>query len=70
MEPIEHRRLNSAQAAAYLGLGVSTIVKLRVFGEGPVFHKLGRRVVYDRRDLDSWLIDRRRTSTSDVGRAA
>jgi hypothetical protein len=32
--------------------------------------KLGSRVVYRRRDLDSWLAARERASTSDRGEAA
>lgn len=54
-------------AAAHLGLSASTLNKLRVFGGGPVFLKLGRRVVYDPADLDTWLASKRRTSTSDDG---
>jgi hypothetical protein len=54
-------------AATYLGLSVSTLNKLRVFGGGPVFLKLGRRVVYDVVDLDAWRASKRRTSTSDDG---
>ncbi len=56
-------------AATYLGLSVSTLNKLRVFGGGPVFLKLGRRVVYDLADLDDWLASKRRRSTSDQGGA-
>lgn len=54
-------------AAKHLGLSVSTLNKLRVFGGGPVFLKLGRRVAYDVADLDAWLTSRRRSSTSDDG---
>lgn len=60
-------RLTVAGAAAYIGLSASTLNKLRVFGGGPVFLKLGRRVVYDPADLDIWLCARRRRSTSDHG---
>lgn len=54
-------------AAAHTGLSVSTLNKLRVFGGGPVFFKLGRRVTYDVFDLDTWLATKRRRSTSDKG---
>ncbi len=60
-------RLNVSFAARHLGLSVSTLNKLRVFGGGPVFLKLGRRVVYDLADLDHWLETKRRRSTSDDG---
>ena len=47
-----------------------TLETWRVRGGGPHFLKVGRRVVYRRRDLDAWLADRERASTSDTGRAA
>jgi hypothetical protein len=63
-------RLNVEAAARYVGVSASTLNKLRVFGGGPVFIKLGRRVVYDPADLDAWLTTGRRRSTSDSGQAA
>ena len=63
-------RLSVEGAAAHLGLSVSTLNKLRVFGGGPVFLKLGRRVAYDVSDLDRWLETKRRRSTSDDGSQA
>jgi excisionase family DNA binding protein len=67
MQAIEHHKFNTSEAAKYLGVGASTLSKLRVFGGGPVFLKLGRRVVYERADLDAWTRLRRRVSTSDLG---
>jgi hypothetical protein len=69
MSPLTER-LSVEAAARYVGVSASTLNKLRVFGGGPVFIKLGRRVVYDPTDLDSWLMARRRRSTSDSGQAA
>jgi predicted DNA-binding transcriptional regulator AlpA len=69
MHPTEYRRLSGTEAARYLGISASTLSKLRVFGGGPKFHKLGRRVVYDTRDLDGWFEARQRSSTSDNGEA-
>lgn len=54
-------------AADYLGLSPATLETLRIRGGGPTFSKLGRRVVYAREDLDAWLAERRRRSTSDPG---
>jgi excisionase family DNA binding protein len=67
MHAIENRKLSAPEAAKYLGISTSTLSKLRVFGGGPPFHKFGRRVVYDLKDLDSWAAQRRRVSTSDSG---
>lgn len=69
MQPAEHQRLSGPEAAHYLGISASTLSKLRVFGGGPKFHKLGRRVVYDSSDLDDWFAARQRSSTSDNGAA-
>ncbi len=60
-------RLPVNAAAAYAGISVSTLNKLRVFGGGPIFLKLGRRVIYEIADLDDWLASKRRSSTSDDG---
>lgn len=63
-------KLNVSEAAAHVGISASTLNKLRVFGGGPIFYKLGRRVAYDAADLEAWLAERRRRSTSDDGRSA
>jgi predicted DNA-binding transcriptional regulator AlpA len=60
-------RLPVRDAADYVGLSCSTLNKLRLYGGGPVFLKLGRRVAYDVADLDAWLASKRRSSTSDDG---
>ncbi len=52
-------------AAEHLGLAESTLEKLRVTGGGPVFCKLGRRVIYLAADLDAWVASRRVGSTSE-----
>lgn len=50
-------------AAQYLGIATSTLAKLRMSGDGPIFCKIGRRVVYRVDDLNEWLATRRRKST-------
>jgi hypothetical protein len=66
MQPIEHRKLSSPEAAEYLGINAYTLPKWRVFGGGPVYRKVGRRVIYDTRDLEAWLDAHRCKSTSDA----
>lgn len=56
--------LTTEQAAHYCASAASTFEKLRVFGGGPVFVKIGRRVAYKREDLDAWIDGNRRRSTS------
>lgn len=57
--------LNADQAANSLGLSVSTLAKLRLSGGGPIYSKLGRRVVYRREDLECWIAENRFQSTSE-----
>lgn len=64
---ISPRRLRTREAAAYCGLAMSTLEKLRLTGDGSPFLKLGRSVLYDTDDLDAWLTAHRRRSTSDPG---
>jgi predicted DNA-binding transcriptional regulator AlpA len=61
----QRHMLNTTDAAAYCGSSVSTFTKLRLYGNGPIYVKLGRRVVYDPSDLDNWLASHRRASTSE-----
>ena len=73
MHPHEYqlrRMLSTPEAASYCGSSASTFAKLRLYGGGPYYVKLGRRVVYDRADLDQWLTSNRRASTSDEVEAA
>jgi predicted DNA-binding transcriptional regulator AlpA len=67
----EGRRLRQEAAAEYLGWSESTLEKKRLTGDGPPYIKLSTgRVVYDTRDLDQWLDERRVTSTSQTAPAA
>jgi predicted DNA-binding transcriptional regulator AlpA len=65
MTQIARRRLRTGPAAEYVGLSERTLEKLRVIGGGPRYAKLGRAVVYDTADLDRWVEERQRTSTSE-----
>jgi excisionase family DNA binding protein len=62
--------LNTREAAALVGLSIPTLNKLRVYGGGPSFLKLGRAVRYRRTDLDTWLQSRLRGSTSECGESS
>ena len=52
-------------AASYLDVADNTLEKWRVYGTGPRFYKLGRKVRYRRRDLDAWIESRLCSSTSE-----
>ena len=64
MSPI--KILRAPEAASYTGLSESTLAKRRFRGEPPVFVRLGAKSIgYRSDDLDNWLTDCRRMSTSD-----
>jgi len=46
--------LTTGEAARHLGLTARTLVRCRVTGGGPAFHRFGARVRYRREDLDAW----------------
>jgi predicted DNA-binding transcriptional regulator AlpA len=58
--------LRTAEAAKYLGVGVSTLERGRVAGTGPTFRRLGNRIiVYAVTDLDNWAGQQVLSSTSE-----
>lgn len=65
MYPENCHYIDADNAAKRLGLSKSTLAKMRVYGTGPAYSKLGRRVVYTVADLDAWVASKRFTSTSE-----
>jgi predicted DNA-binding transcriptional regulator AlpA len=60
------RVLRTPAAAEYVGLSDSTLEKFRLTGEGPQFVRIGVRAVgYRIEDLEAWLAERVRRSTSE-----
>jgi predicted DNA-binding transcriptional regulator AlpA len=57
--------LDTPGAAARVGLAAGTLEKMRVYGDGPPFIKLGRAVRYRVSDLDAWVGERLFRSTSE-----
>ena len=58
------RNLRAPDAARFLGLAESTLAKMRLRGDGPMYVKCGRAVIYRECDLDAWLASLKRKSTS------
>ncbi len=57
--------LSTADVAEHLGVSASWLSKLRMYGEGPPFFKLGARcVVYDLNQVDAWVERHRATIAS------
>lgn len=59
--------LDTAQAAAHLGLSPRTLEGYRVTGGGPPYLTYCNRIHYLPADLDAWALESRRRSTSDDG---
>jgi excisionase family DNA binding protein len=67
------RLLDTQAASDLLGVEPRTLEGWRLRGGGPPYVKVGRLVRYRRADLDRWVAERTRASTSDApptGRAA
>jgi hypothetical protein len=58
--------LSTKQAAGRYGLSISWLTKLRVYGGGPPYIKIGRRCLYEPATFEGWLGSHRRTSTSEA----
>lgn len=59
-------RLDTQNAADYLGLSVKTLAMMRCNGTGPEFIKRGR-VFYFKEDLDEWILKEGKfSSTSQI----
>ena len=59
------RYLRTPEAARFLGLSGRTLEKHRTYGTGPLYSKLGGRVVYRIDDLQAWVNRGAKASTSD-----
>ncbi|WP_247713158.1 helix-turn-helix transcriptional regulator [Qipengyuania polymorpha] len=62
--------MRTPEAARYLGVSESLLEKLRVAGDGPLYSKIGRAVLYRKASLDSWIVEQERRHTSGPSKAA
>ncbi|MCY1668994.1 helix-turn-helix transcriptional regulator [Rhizobium sp. SL86] len=60
------RFVRTPEAARLLDLSPRTLEKHRCDGTGPIYHKLGGRVVYTVTDLNAWIDASARRSTSEA----
>lgn len=59
------RLLRTKEASRFLGISIRTLEKHRTYGTGPIYRKIGGRVLYALRDLEAWSAVGTRKSTSD-----
>jgi hypothetical protein len=60
------RMLTTKEAAEFLRVSISFLMKARLRGDGPRYRKLGRAVRYTETDLLSYLKASARTSTAEA----
>ena len=53
--PLPPRYLCTKEAARFLCLSARTLEKHRTYGTGPLYRKIGGRVVYAIADLQAWV---------------
>lgn len=62
--------ISRAEAARRLGIAKQTLAIMFMRGDGPPCIAVGRRRLYDPRDLERYIESQRRRSTSDSGDTA
>jgi len=62
--------LRTRQAADYLQVSKSLLDKMRCYGGGPVYAKLGATVIYSTDDLDAWVASKKLKPANDNRDAA
>ena len=69
MSEIDDEAMDVQAAARFTGIAVATLAKMRCIGGGPLFVKLGRRVVYRRSDVIAWLNAHRVRNTTEAAQS-
>ncbi|MBB2162721.1 helix-turn-helix transcriptional regulator [Gluconacetobacter sacchari] len=59
------RLMRVREAARFLGIAVRTLEKHRTYGTGPLYRKVGGRVLYAVEDMMAWTAEGARRSPSD-----
>jgi excisionase family DNA binding protein len=58
--------LNFAEAAVYLEVSHSHLYKLTSVGGIPAYKPNGKKLYFNRKELDSWLLSNKQISTSEI----
>lgn len=62
--PTTSRPLTTTEVSEMTGVCSATLRYYRYLGTGPRSFKLGRRIVYDRRDVESWIAEQKKATSS------
>jgi hypothetical protein len=63
--PLPQPFLRTKEAARFVGVSPRTLEKHRSYGTGPIFSKVGGRILYALSDLTEWVKRGAKRSTSD-----
>ena len=66
---MDAKYLKVSELSQRMSIAEQTLNNWRSLGKGPRFIRCGRLIRYAVADVESWLEDQRRRSTSDPGRA-
>jgi len=58
--------LSTQKLSELIGVSQSTLARWRTEGCGPAFMKAGRKVLYDSKNIEIWLLNSSRGSTSET----
>lgn len=53
------KRLTEREAAGFLGVKSQTLQNWRQAGSAPPFYRIGAKIIYDLRELQEWMAERR-----------
>lgn len=67
MSAVSERLMNEKEVSEAYGLSLATLRAWRFRGVGVVYYKIGRSVRYRASDIEAWLKESVRSSTSDPG---
>jgi hypothetical protein len=70
LKKFDSQLLTQEEAAAFLRVNPRSLERWRAIGDGPTFVKLGRKVLYRLRDLETWIESQTRTRTPNRRRVA
>lgn len=48
--------IDAKEAAKYCNMSYGNLAKHRIHETGPAYRKIGARIIYDKADLDAWLM--------------
>jgi len=58
------RPLTTDEVSELTGVPGATLRYYRYLGTGPRSYRLGRRIVYDRADVDKWVADQKKATSA------